>query len=149
MKVVIFLLLSVFAFCAEPIEPPALSDLDKQKIDSMLEPLSSWSYFRLLKRQKEVTQRGYATEDIPTLKAMGYLFDPKGHKATIHKIKQRSMIWSRFSQGYADRLKELHADGKILPHLDEFAKDLGMDSEGLKAYVEKGDWLGFFNFLLQ
>ena len=130
------------------------TEIDKKNIAYIFSTMAEYGKLKLLFSYKsELKQRGAEINHVHPLKLLGVIFSDSYLKQCMNQIYTDYFKWDGFLNGEGDGLiqsLERHAcQGKIDPYLNDFAKEVGADSEMLKGYAKSSDWENMVRYLLK
>lgn len=126
-----------------------MSPKDKSELYYILDTLANNSILSITYNRKSLEAAGLRIDHIHPLQALFEIFTDPKLKTNIKKIRQRSLVWNAISQDYAKELSIEHTKyNNVLPHLEYFATNIGVDIATLSAAAHKTDWVHLFELLI-
>ena len=141
-----------------PTQPPAgelsynqlaCSEIDRQKITRLISVMAENGKLTLLiKYQRDLRQIGREIDHVHPLKFLSTIFSNPTLKGYMKEIYHDYFKWTNFMDGLGNGLTAQAKQGKIVPYLNDFAKEVGVQPEALQGYVQSLDWENMLVFLM-
>lgn len=145
----LFRFLRVKALLAPRDYETRMTDSEKMDLHYILDTLANSSMMTIGFKKKYVEQASSRIAHIHPLRIMIEMLNDPINNVNLHRIRQRSMIWSALSEQYAETLDEENNLGNVMPHLFDFCHELNIAPSYVQAAFEKAAWDEVFELLLE
>jgi hypothetical protein len=122
---------------------------DRANIYEIISTMAEKGKLGLLFHQGHLREIGAKINHVHPLKFLASIFKDPYLKSCMYYIWDDRFKWNGFLDGLAPSLEREAEKGKLHVYLNEFAADLGVESDSLKSYFDARDWGNMVLFLIQ
>jgi hypothetical protein len=125
-----------------------LDEKEQKLIYELIKTIAEKNVWGLLFKKKEVEKLGKRVNHVHPMRFMGHILaDPKLRK-WLKDIRHSVFKWDHFIDGFADRMKEEHANNNLVHYVPGMAHLLHADPNQMMAYIENRDYAGLVKSFL-
>lgn len=125
------------------------TEQDKANIYEIISTMAEKGKLSLLFQQSYLREIGAQINHVHPLKFLAVIMKEPYLKSCMSYIWDDYFKRNGFMDGIAPALSREAEKGKLEFHLDEFAKDVGLPKEHIKAYFDVHDWENLVLYLIQ
>ncbi len=121
---------------------------ETNKIDEIISSTGSCNLLSLGMKQKKLEVLGAELESLHPLRFFSTIITTPKLKKELINIKGRSQVWPTFFERNSNKLKVQADQDNLLCYMDQFAKDLKLDSVNLTNLAKNNRWKEFFEKIM-
>ncbi len=132
----------------DPYHTLALGEEEQRIIAHILMTLSEKNPLALAFERKSLEKNGRRIEHVHPLRFLGYVCNDSRLLNALREVRKSSFKWQGFASGIGRRLGQEADRDNLIRHLPGFAATLRLNHQKLASFVEKRDWEGLVQCLI-
>lgn len=126
------------------------TDDDRTKTREIIETLAKYGYYDLLVHYRNRLEKiGEEVRPVHPLKFLGYVFSDPTLKKCMCDIFSDFMKRYNFMGGLSPRFEVENSKGTLKKFYVDFAKEVKVNPDAIKPYLDKKEWTGFMYYLIE
>ncbi len=125
-----------------------LSESDRKKTFELIHSLGTKEWYSLLWNKSHMEKIGDEVDKIHPVRFAGYIFANPELKSCMRSIREFSLKWNRFKNGFSGKMESNYSRRNVLPYLPGFCIETGADYEEVLRLVHARKWEGLLDYLI-
>lgn len=126
-----------------------VTEKEAETIHFIVHTLATNSWTTLLTMHSKLERSRDKINHVHPLRFLMCIFKDEKAKAEVHSIRERRLIWNKFTEGLFDSLDDEAKVGNLTDEMfEDFAKKLGISALCFKKSVDRNHWDSFVDDLL-
>lgn len=126
-----------------------VSPVESADIFYIVKTLSSSSLPKIKSAESSLKKAGDRIDHVHPFHFLSCVFNNEELKVCLRNLQGRSWVWKDFLSGVVEALTEENARNNVLPYVQDFAANIGVDIKVILPLVQAGRWEKFINTLIE
>lgn len=126
-----------------------ITEQERRDIRYLLDYLAHSSLFSISTSKKSLQKIAKQLDHLHPLHVLSVIYTDPELLSFLHKIRNRTLVWSELFDEYSDSLNEESNFGNIVSHAEEFANSIHIHPFHISSAMHERNWKEFFEILFE